>query len=258
MKGIKVEKDQSGECLIIYIEELSDELKQEIKNELISICHGDTAIGCYEFNEVLEELLARYPKEENKRIGFIGEFLLNIIIRKFLPDIKIVSLFFNMEQRDVKKGFDILFIDISNGSIYFTESKAGKMNDRDKDVNLKIIEKIDLAKRDLIKKFTNKQQIGQVKANAINNLRICLDNNDEKKTVINLLNFENFNTIDKNVLLGGIIFHDVNEKFDKLRVIDKYIKILDKESFYRVKIIAIQKSTYQKIYKFFKEMDKQI
>ena len=107
-----------GQCIIIEIHYLSDELKNKIKNELTTICHGEYALisesNYFSFEETLIELVKhRIPKSEIKKIGAIGELLLNVIIRSF-TDLKIISPFFNVEERNVKKGFDIIAIDNSD------------------------------------------------------------------------------------------------------------------------------------------------
>lgn len=35
-----VSKEDYSDYLLYYVEELSDELKQEIRNRLVSVCHG--------------------------------------------------------------------------------------------------------------------------------------------------------------------------------------------------------------------------
>ena len=98
-------------CNIIEIKEFSDELKNKIKDELTVICHGECALtgitNYYSFEKTILELVNyRLSSDRKKKVEAIGELLLNVIIR-MLGELEIVSPFFNMEERNVKKGFDI-------------------------------------------------------------------------------------------------------------------------------------------------------
>ena len=91
-----------GESIILEIHSLSDELKDKIKEQLVEICHGEYALVSaskyFSFDETIKELVNyRLPKVKNKKIGAIGEILLNVMIREF-TDMKIVSPFFNMKK----------------------------------------------------------------------------------------------------------------------------------------------------------------
>lgn len=156
--GIIFYENNYSEYIIVEIKELSEKLKEYIKNELTVICHGKFVLTeydskLYSLAETLSELIKRLKLDdntktaENKRVGFIGELLINIIIRKFTP-YDIVSPFFNMEERNSKKGFDIISIFKTKenlNELWLIESKAGA-NSEEIDVTKKIINKINIAK----------------------------------------------------------------------------------------------------------------
>ena len=48
-------------------------------------------------------MISCYKKYKNKKVGAIGELLLNVLMREF-TDMKVVSPFFNLEERNAKKG----------------------------------------------------------------------------------------------------------------------------------------------------------
>lgn len=150
LKGVTI--DDFIDYKIIEIRYLSDELKEKIKNELAVICHGEYALSStsnyYSFKGTIAELVNyRLPEEKDKRVGAIGELLLNVIIR-VLGNLEIISPFFNLEERNVKKGFDIIAFD-TNNDIWIVESKAGELGGMS-NASLKALERINTAKRDLL------------------------------------------------------------------------------------------------------------
>ena len=122
MNGV-IERKNGDSIIILEIRNLSDDLKDKIKEQLVEICHGEYALVSgfkdHSFDETVKELVNhRIPSNINRKVGVIGELLLNVLIREFI-DIKIVSPFFNLEERNVKKGFDIIAVDsrIKSGRI---------------------------------------------------------------------------------------------------------------------------------------------
>ena len=238
-----------GESIILEIYSLSDELKDKIKEQLVEICHGEYALVSaskyFSFDETIKELVNhRLPKAKNKKIGAIGEILLNVMIREF-TDMKIVSPFFNIEERNVKKGFDIIAVD-SAGDLWIIESKAGEQG-KLKSSTEKVCERINVAKKDLDTRL-NKDN-SQLWLNAIKSVNSSLDDNSEKKTIMNILekNSNLCSSIDKNVVLGGTVFCIFDSTIDSIELRKLYNSILSSNKFSKLKLIAIQKQTYQAI-----------
>ena len=237
---------------IIEIRYLSDELKEKIKSELVEICHGECAFNSsskyLNFEATIAELVNyRLPKEKDKRIGTIGELLLNVIIRS-MGNLKIISPFFNMEERNVKKGFDIIAFD-TNSDIWIIESKAGEAGDKF-DASRKVSEKINAAKRDLNRRLNTENT--QLWLNAIKSVRASVNITDEKNNVITLLEkLGNTNVSDdKNVILGGTVFCSFSTTINLKKIETLYKKIKKENNFSKLQIIAIQKETFQAIVDF--------
>jgi hypothetical protein len=241
-----------GNNIIIEIHDLTDELKKKIKDELVEICQGEYALTSISshcsFPKTIEELVDhRLPKDKNKKKGAVAELLLNVIIRIY-TDMRIISPFFNMEERNVKKGFDIIAIDEKN-DMWFIESKAGEAK-APESVTDKLVERINTAKRDLDKRLNDDNS--QLWLNAIKSVRSSLDDNSEKATIVNILE-ENSNSptsSNKNVVLGGTVFciYDSCIQQDKIKKL--YNKLNDENTFLNLQIIAIRKKTYEKIYEY--------
>lgn len=156
LDGVTV--DDYGDYKIIEIRNLSDELKEKIESELTVICHGEYALSSdsiyYTFKETIAELVDyRLPTNKDKRVGAIGELILNVIIRA-LGNFEVISPFFNLEERNVKKGFDIIAVD-SSKEIWIIESKAGELG-IETDATTKVSERINRAKRDLVDRLNKK------------------------------------------------------------------------------------------------------
>ncbi len=55
----------------------------------------------------------------------LGELLSHVIILKLFPNFEVVSPFFNMEEKSIRKGFDLLLYEASTNNIWITEVKSG-------------------------------------------------------------------------------------------------------------------------------------
>lgn len=250
-----------GENIILEIRCLSDELKRKIKDQLAEICHGEYALTSglryHTYDETLKELVNyRIPNRKNGAIGAVGELLLNVLIREF-TDMKIVSPFFNLEERSVKKGFDIIAVD-SNQDLWIIESKAGRLG-----VNLttstdKVCERLKVARNDLDKRLN--EDNSQLWLNAINSVRTALDDNSEKRTIVAILdeNSSSAESDDKNVVLGGTVFSVFDSVIDEVKLGDLYKTILDSGKFSKLRLIAIQKATYQAIIHYLKSLIEEV
>ena len=150
-----------------------------------------------------------------------------------------------MEERNVKKGFDIIAVD-SNKELWIIESKAGELGNL-KTSTEKACERINAAKRDLDTRLN--MHNSQLWLNAVNSIRSALDDTSEKNTIVNILN-KNSNSClsnDKNVILGGTVFCIFDSAIDSTELGKLYDSILSSNKFSKLKLIAIQKQTYQAI-----------
>lgn len=209
----------------------------------------------YSLNATIMELLKRYPDDIDKQKGFIGELLVNVLVRIFLKHFSIVSPFFNKEERaSAKKGFDIILRDSKTCNMWLIESKAGTVSEKS-DVNKKIKERLGVAKNDLSRRLREPDNT-QLWKNAINDVEICMHDSNEKDTLLEILHdsYENATTSDKNIILAGTVFHKIDEKFNSDEILKYYSNCKSEDSFNDIQIIAIQKSTYEKIIKYLESL----
>lgn len=237
-----------GENIILEIHDLSDELKRYIKETLIEICHGEYALISgfqdHTFKCTIDELVNhRIHNSSNKQIGIVGELLINVMVRNF-TSMKIISPFFNLEERNVKKGFDIIAVE--DDYLWLIESKAGEPRSSETPTK-KMCERLKAANNDLNSRLN--QNNSQLWLNAINSIRSAMDDTSEKKTIMNILNanHELNSSNNKNVVLGGTIFFSLDSGIEQQKIDNLYHELIYQNIFQRVRIIAIHKQTYQAV-----------
>lgn len=145
---------RTKEYAICHIEYFSNELKNVIREHLAAICHGSakTSTGriMYSYKATIKEFLNRYEKKPPKtQKGLIGELLTHIIISEFFPEYDVISPYFNLEERSIKKGFDIVLISKEEHDLFIIEVKSGEKH-KGKSSDETINDLIGTAKNDLL------------------------------------------------------------------------------------------------------------
>lgn len=255
MKGITA--DFYDNYSVFYIEEFTKDIREELHKELVSICHGTklgkSGFNLYSLSTTIRELLKRYPQNDDKRKGFIAELLLNLIIRSYFSEFEVSSPFFNKEKAaDAKNGFDIILFNKDDKSLWITESKGGSLSDG-YSINSKMDERLYAAHYDLKTRMNSGNTT--LWYNAFNDALISMEESDEKEIVLSILDgTDSSNSENNNVILAGTVFHDISDKFES-EVVNSRVKFVEKTSIYnKVKIIAIQKSTYEEVYNFITQL----
>ncbi|WP_214657196.1 hypothetical protein, partial [Vibrio anguillarum] len=150
--------DAADNISCFQILELTEELKNIIRNCFQEICHG-SAIEEYEgtvlysYKSTLSGFLQRYrSKPRHTQIGLIGELLSHVLLTKVINGYEASSAYFNLEEKSIKKGFDILLCKTDDNSMWITEVKSGELH-KDKDQNQTTQDLLNEAKRDLNKRL---------------------------------------------------------------------------------------------------------
>lgn len=248
---------------LVIIEKLTEEIKQEIRERLSEICHGkfniNNMLKTQSYKATVKEFIRIYKKGvANRNKGIIGELLFHIVFglnTNYMP----CSLFFNLEERSFKKGYDSVYYSSIEKKLWIAEVKSGEMpkaQDEQKTSSQIIINLINRAKNDLEKRF--QEENNSLWRNAMNHAIIALDqNNDGKRAVMSLLGQysndaeeEKYISQDKNVILVGVLFHPIEDEIDCNKVEAKYKDIMDEKIFNSLIVFAVQKSTYDAVYRF--------
>lgn len=258
MDGVIVVKD--NDSCAFYIERFSDMLKDAIRQNLASICHGpaDVATGrpMFSYKATLIEFVKRYnDKTEKQKKGLIGELILHVLLHELLDEYAVDSPFFNNEERNVKKGFDVVLNKRGTNELWITEVKSGNLH-LGKNATQTIVGLINTAKVDLNGRL-NADSIS-LWLNAIAGAKKALDNNPDKKRAIVSILEDNGDaategtlcSTDMNVILVGTLFHNTSDRFSSYVVSEKKRRIDRENIFNATYVIAIQEKTYTAIFDF--------
>lgn len=260
-----VKRDGDPECGIYYIQELSEELKQEIRNQLVKICHGESKENSkselYSYRQTLKEFIHKYQEDSvdnNRHKGLIGELLVHILIgieNEFL----VTSAFFNLEEHSFKKGYDITLYEKSTKEIWITEIKSGEKQKNHKTSSKSMVALINKAKTHLI---THQKDVASSMLwhNAVNHATVALKNSrSEKQAILDLLEKmgskacnDEFSIKTCNVILAGVLFHSMTEQILNKEIKKNFISLQKEQCFKKIFVMAIQKATFNKVYEFMK------
>lgn len=257
------------ECVIksnyslFLIKDLSEDIKQFIREYFSSICFGSDsknqrrAICSYKKSVI--EFLERYEKKHKRiQLGMIGELLVHFIFINYFGKYKTVTPFFNMEEHSIKKGFDLVLTETDNPSLWITEVKSGEPN-LNKTVSYSIGALIERANKDLLERLNQKNI--SLWSEAINGAMCSFDrNNNLKDAVIDVLtDYENeavegnYSSYGKNVILAGVLFSSMDKNINELDIKRKYDCIFNQKRFNQLNVLAVQKGTFRKVYEFLKQ-----
>ncbi len=259
--GIK--KEDYTEYVLYHIESLSTELKKEIRNRLVAVCHGadqaQSSSEIYSYKATVKEFIRRYNTKktgtEDRKKGMIGELLIHIIL-EIEGQFSVASPFFNMEERSFKKGYDIALFSPNTSDLWIAEVKSGKKQKTQKDASTAGVGLINTAKNDLHKRLNDENE--SLWLNALNAARVAMSSsNHQKDAVIKLLEKCANNSVLRistsnsyNAVLVGVLFHPMTERIDAVKVGKKYERILKEKIFNKFFIVTIQKETFEAVYDF--------
>lgn len=257
--GVYFERD--GDCAICHVESFSDEIKELIRSNLSTICHGShisdySADPIFSYEATVESFLERYNKKADKtQKGMIGEFLSHILIAELFEEFDIASAFFNLEEKSIKKGFDLLLYRSLDESVWITEVKSGNLHKK-KTHEQTAIELLKTARTDLKNRLNEQETMYWY--NAVNSVRCSLnDTKDYKDTLVKILRDEGSAATKKVAKSQDNCVFLVSNLFDTLAVtitkkpVKKFLNDTTKAKLF-AKIVAfcIQKETYSKVVDF--------
>lgn len=261
MEGVNfITKGSFSMCCIEY---LSDELKSHIRANLTRVCHGKAKStrerSAYKYKETLNNFWDRYEsKPEKTRIGILGELLSHLVVLSHIPQMTVVSPLFNLEEKSIKKGFDIVLYDEEENEIWITEVKSGMVHTHGTCCSATST-LLTRAKDDLRKRL-NEDEYNHWH-NAINAASIAIENSKTYKDAVvsiledemELISEKKTTSTDNNVLLVGTLFHDTTTRPLEKTVSDFSNKLASQKIFKKSIVLALQKGTIAKLEEFLKE-----
>ncbi|PAE87221.1 phosphate ABC transporter substrate-binding protein [Shouchella clausii] len=264
LKGVRCVSQEYH--VVFYVDDFSEEMKNIFRTQLSYICHGASKASRsrkkYNYKNTVKAFIKRYEgKPDSTKIGMMGELLTHIFIIQFLPEFNTISPFFNMEEKSITKGFDVLLYSSSNNEVWITEVKSGELHKgKDSNETNKIL--LSTAKFDL--KGRLNQNEDSLWDNAINKATLALENKkDTKDAVLEILEEigdeiteQQATSGDKNVILVSNLFANLNDEIQEHVLDNFYKKTMDESLFNKLFVISLQKNTYRKIYQFLKDEEK--
>lgn len=257
-----IKEERDGYALYV-VERLSDELKQEIRDRLSVICNGaalaESPCLLYSYPETAKEFAKRYKESEkssqNRRKGMIGELLAHVILEiegRFIA----ASPFFNMEERNFKKGFDIMMFKPKDRELWIAEIKSGAKQKDHQSATTSLVGLLNDAQNDLYERL-NSNDSGPWR-NALNAVRVAMNGASSETSVMNkILSQHADNAIAQknssqtfNVVLIGALFHPTSERVASGPIGRKYSRIVEAQRFKNTFVVAIQKGTFEAVYDF--------
>lgn len=254
MDGVSLKK--VDEYALCCVEVLSDELKAALRDNLARICHGAEQASrdreMYKYAATIKAFWSRYSDKPPKtQIGMLGELLSHVIILKLFTQFEVVSPFFNLEEKSIKKGFDLLLYEAAKKNVWITEVKSGELH---KKTTCGATRDLLAKARDDLKKRLAEQELNHWQ-NAIHAARIAIQSKaDYRDLVIDILEAEgelvennSANSQDNNVFLVSALFSDVAQQVAETTISTFATELAGKLLFKSVFVLSLHKGTLKKL-----------
>lgn len=252
MDGVICQFDKEKKIFLCIIKHFSDELKQLIRQQLTSICYG--IVPCtqtpdiYTYSQTLINFLQRYKDtSENLKMGMLGELLAHILIPLYIPSLNRVSIFFNKEENQIRKGFDIIYFE-KTPALWYSEVKSGRKN-QNQTLREKHLDLLNHALKSIENRFTDSKNA--VWDSALMDAYLTLLNVQEQTQVQRLLTFDNKNrAASKRAILISVLYHTPQEVLSLSELLALSSQL---NTQHQLIIFSIQKETFIKIQQFLQE-----
>lgn len=254
---------EENNTALCCIESFSDELRKSLRENLSCICHGKEKSNSerlmYSYNATIKAFWARYcNKKRETQIGMLGELLSHVIILNLFHQYEVISPFFNLEEKSIKKGFDILLFEKNSKLVWITEVKSGELH-KNKNSNSTTIDLLRDAKNDLKIRLSENEQNHWL--NAVNAARIAIDNsNNDRGAIIDILESEGDMVIqgtstakNNNVFLISTLFNDLSDRVLNITLTNFSSKLSNEKIFNSFFVFSLQKETLNKVELFLKD-----
>ena len=201
-------------AITVIIVDFSDEMKNSLRQQFAAFCYGSIRAGeddeYYSFARTVEVFLTNFDsKAETTQLGMVGELLMHLMHPATHSDLLGAAIYFNKEERNVKKGFDLSFLEAEVGSIWYGEVKTGRVAEAQR-AEAKSHDLLMLAARDLHDKLTRSQQSRWDSAISDADLTLASAEADTVKNLLrtDVLTLEKGTPITRRGFLGALTLHD--------------------------------------------------
>lgn len=248
-----VRQINKSNCTLYIIDHFSDDFKQIIRNQLQGIWSGfaesDSLPEFYSYKFTLESFLERYnPKDDNTKKGMIGELLAHILLNHTDNNLTSLSILKNKEEKSIKKGFDIVYCEIDCDKLWYSEVKSGKSETGTQDSNTYNEILLNRAKKSINDMILERRN--SLWESALIDVDLMIKENNGKLNLKQILSKDSPKLkIDqkKNVILISSLYHDIADCIDENNQLSFYNNTILENLFQEIKIVSIQKNTFETV-----------
>lgn len=246
IEGVRISENTTHS--IYYIDELSDSLKQIIREQLQGIWNGfsntETLPEFYSYKNTLSSFLDRYnSKSDETKKGMVGELLSHIILGHQENNLTSLSILKNKEERSIKKGFDIIYCEIDNDKLWYSEVKSGATNSASAtDYNDVLLKRA----KDGIQAMINENR-NSLWESALLDVSATIKECDGQLHMLELLSNDSPTMTteqSKNVILISVLYHNLTDEIDINSVENFRNSVIAEGVFLDTIVISIQKATF--------------
>jgi len=130
MDGIDVEVTEGATLVIVRT--ISKEFRAHVRERLAEYCYGAVTVSedltFYSFEKTVAEFLRRFdPKPRTTQLGMAGELIVHVLMPLLHAELTSAAVYFNKEERSIKKGFDLTFLGSDDTTFWYGEVKSGEV-----------------------------------------------------------------------------------------------------------------------------------
>lgn len=258
--GIEVERVDGA--TIVIVRAISDEFRLHVRDRLAEYCYGATTVGedtaFYSFEKTVAEFLERYnPKPRKTQLGMAGELIVHVLMPLLHAELTSAAVYFNKEERSIKKGFDLTFLGSSESAIWYGEVKSGEVSSNS-NADAKAAALIDVAASSLSSMLEDVSLLSRWDA-ALIDTRLTLELG-LAKTARDLLRSDSETVraggaLTKRVLLAGAVMHELGHCVVSTAGVEKIVEtIASSELFSEAKILVIQQEALEAVIEHLREV----
>lgn len=241
---------------IFYIDTFSDEFKQIIRDQIKGIWSGfaesDSLPEFYSYKKTLTSFLERYnPKSDDTKKGMIGELLAHILLSQQDNQLTSLSILKNKEEKSIKKGFDIIYCNVTDNKLWYSEVKSGrseKGTENSTDYNTILLNRAKTGIGTMISERRN-----SLWESALYDVTAMIKENAGRLNMRKLLSNDS-PTINsnqkKNVILVTSLYHNLTDRIDESSVSQFLANTSTEDIFENLIILSIQKNTFETVANF--------
>ncbi len=249
----------SENVTFVTVDEFTTELKEYLRSRLAEICWGPTVHGRkllkHSYHQTMKSFWSRVSTHsDNTQIGMVGELLTHLFLADHRLGFSSVNRLFNLEERSIKKGFDLVLRREKDDELTFVEVKSSASKPLNSSTQLLALLKT--ANADICHKLNNPSE--NLWDNALNHCRSALkgDLRDRIEEILEDLRddaLDEPSSSDYNVVLSGVGFSG-DTSFCLPSELSEKVESFSKWGAYKhISFFAAQKRTYQAIISFIEE-----